>query len=352
MIVMYHYTIYSGWRFHELLSLNRVSTLILGMGGKTGVNLFIMITGYFMIKSHAKWQSLVKLWIEVTIMALVMYLAVVLPFHIRGSESSVLKLIHAMFPVVYRNWWFISVYSMLYILIPFINRAVQGITKQQYRLILLVGALPIVIWPIFYSKIGMSYSHIIWFIFIYLIGGYMRMFPEDYQKLTIKRNILIIVGIVAVATGLTLLILKAKTLPGTQLNFVINDVLGWRADTFVGRNSSSLMLLLAIFLFTLFSKFTMKTNPIINVLGKASIGVYLLQSTPALGSRFMYQHIFHGAASASTIHIVLYGIFVVVMLYLAGTLVYLVLRPLNMLFDWLIVGNIEKVVARKVKADN
>ena len=56
LIVAHHYVVNSGVMdrmYEESLRANSVFLFLFGAWGKTGINCFIMITGYFMCKSHA-----------------------------------------------------------------------------------------------------------------------------------------------------------------------------------------------------------------------------------------------------------------------------------------------------------
>ena len=67
-IVAHHYVVNSGLMpvlDSEPLSLNSCFFYLFGMWGKTGINCFVLITGYFMCKSEITWQKFLKLILEV-----------------------------------------------------------------------------------------------------------------------------------------------------------------------------------------------------------------------------------------------------------------------------------------------
>ena len=64
-IIAHHYVVNSGLK--ELMaanptSLNSIYLYIFGWFGKTGINCFLLITGYFMCKQNFSWQKLLKLY--------------------------------------------------------------------------------------------------------------------------------------------------------------------------------------------------------------------------------------------------------------------------------------------------
>jgi hypothetical protein len=239
----------------------------------------------------------------------------------------------------------------MYFFIPLMNRAVAKIKKSDYRRFLVLVGLPVVIWPLFYNQYGVSYSHLVWFLYVYLVGGYLRMFPEDYKNWKIWGILAGVVATIAVSVGGSLLVIYARTQPQNNLfRFVLIRELKWDTGVFTGRNSSITMLILAILIFILFSKITLKMNPVINIFAKASLGVYLLQSMPQFGGRYLYGQLLKGRDYYSSIDLTLYGLKWMVLIYLAGTAIFWLLRPVNMLVDKVIIGSIEKTIDKRTSS--
>lgn len=65
LIVMHHYSVHGGFDFMSPFSLRLYFVQCLAMGGKLGVNVFVLVSGYFLCKSNFKWQRLIKLELEV-----------------------------------------------------------------------------------------------------------------------------------------------------------------------------------------------------------------------------------------------------------------------------------------------
>lgn len=67
LIVMHHYAIHGGFDVIDMqFNFNKEVIRFFTFGGKLGVNLFIMISGYFLIKSKFKKKNLLRLWITTT----------------------------------------------------------------------------------------------------------------------------------------------------------------------------------------------------------------------------------------------------------------------------------------------
>ena len=66
LIVAHHYVVNSGLMSvmkEEPLHIQSIFLYLFGMWGKTGINCFVMITGYFMCKSHISLRKFMKLFV-------------------------------------------------------------------------------------------------------------------------------------------------------------------------------------------------------------------------------------------------------------------------------------------------
>lgn len=69
LIVAHHYVVLSGLAGtegvlnHDPLSVNSIYLYLFGMWGKTGINCFMLITGYFMCTSNISWRKFIKLYL-------------------------------------------------------------------------------------------------------------------------------------------------------------------------------------------------------------------------------------------------------------------------------------------------
>ena len=78
LIVMHHYAVHGGFQLLEKdLSLNKIIIQILSGGGQLGVNLFILISGYFLIDSEFKINKLLKLIFETFFYSVIILLFIV-----------------------------------------------------------------------------------------------------------------------------------------------------------------------------------------------------------------------------------------------------------------------------------
>ena len=94
LIIAHHYVVNSG--ISELYDFNNITgnmifLQLFGFAGKIGINCFVFITGYFMIKSQFKFQKLLKLYLEIKFYKLVIYVLFLMTGYEVFSVSGCLK---------------------------------------------------------------------------------------------------------------------------------------------------------------------------------------------------------------------------------------------------------------------
>ena len=153
------------------------------------VNLFILITGFFLSKSNErKLSRAVELLVLVMLTGMLKYLlgAGLTDFHFRSLAGSAVPRNH-----------FITMYVTLYLISPALNRITQGLSRKQYGRMMLIAFLLFNVIPSgldllrestgkFLSDMypigtgGSQYGYnIINFIMMYLLGGYLRRLHEE-----------------------------------------------------------------------------------------------------------------------------------------------------------------------------
>ena len=122
MIVMHHFAIHGGFSFAaQTLTVPRFWYSFIIMGGKTGVNIFVLISGYFLINDRYKFPKLKNV---LKLLGQVLFYSVIFTaiFGFLGLKKITRTLlIETFLPVTYGSYWFASAYVVLYLLHPFIN---------------------------------------------------------------------------------------------------------------------------------------------------------------------------------------------------------------------------------------
>ena len=112
-IILHHFVVHQPDSFinmNIMSSSNFIYSLFFS-GGKFGVALFIMITGYFMIDKDFKFNKLIKLELQVLFYTLSIFLLLL----ITGvTEFNFTELFTSIFPVINKKYWFITSYFKCY----------------------------------------------------------------------------------------------------------------------------------------------------------------------------------------------------------------------------------------------
>lgn len=145
----------------------------LGYVCNVGSNLFIMITGYFLIQPRPLRYVLekgLKLWFTIIFYCLVIY-GITVICH-QSFEPQVF--FQQITPIYSSNYWFMTMYMGILLLSPFMARMAGALTKKEYQILLLI-----LLFMNFSQEeygYGTVYSStLFFFMFIFLIGGYIRL---------------------------------------------------------------------------------------------------------------------------------------------------------------------------------
>lgn len=172
LIIAHHLSCHGGYALDAISSVNQGFVKGLIVGGKLGVNVFVLISGYFLCKSKFKPSKLMKLLLEILFYSFFIYIIFVATGVV---EFSTKEFFYSIFPTSTNAYWFMTCYVIMYVLSPFINKILNATSKREC--LLLIGFLLILqtILPL----AGFSYlSNVAWFITLYVIAGYLRMFPS------------------------------------------------------------------------------------------------------------------------------------------------------------------------------
>lgn len=166
------------YSFFDLSQICQFSILqILYIISNMGVNLFVMITGYFMITSPPKWEKVPIIWFQVMFYCVAIYAIVV------GTgffDLSIRGLVAQFLPILSFKYWFVTQYVGLIALSPLINILVNNLSKQQYRMLLIVlGAMDFIVLCYGYGLLYSGEHTLFHFIAMYLLAGYIRIHAAD-----------------------------------------------------------------------------------------------------------------------------------------------------------------------------
>lgn len=154
------------------------------------VNTYVLISGYFGVKSSFRPSKAVSLLLQIWFYALLvpLVLKMIFPAGLPVVEGTlpagqdlqgVYRWIRYLVPVETEHYWFATSYFMLYLLTPVLNGAVKVMSKRQLQitltglLILFCGIKSISPVVFAFDKYGYDLS---WFICVYLTAAYLGLY--------------------------------------------------------------------------------------------------------------------------------------------------------------------------------
>ena len=169
MIIILHFNKFGGFLQNNNLNENMYIwvTEFLCIGA---VNIFGLISGYFMINSKFNIRKAMRLELQVLTYSVIIYFVAVI---LNISEFSITQTLYSFFPTITARYWFMTAYIGLYMLSPFLNMFLQRLTKKQFQYLvgvivffcsIVVSVFP----PNNYIGSGNGYN-IVWLVVLYII---------------------------------------------------------------------------------------------------------------------------------------------------------------------------------------
>lgn len=280
MIVAHHFAVHGGFEFSSSITLNRVWIRFIQMGGKIGVNIFVLISGYFLITAVGiKTSKVLKLWLQIFTYSILIFII----FAALGIQPFGMKeLIKSIFPITFSQWWFANTYFVFYLLTPYLNKLLNSLDKKNYQRMLILLTLCWCIIPTFLTRKFESNS-LTWFVYLYSLAGYIRLYVN---KIKIKAWKYILAAFTVMM--LTYLSAVVFDILGTRFSFFENHV------TYFYDMQRLPVVFISICMFIGFIKIDIGYKKFINVISLATFGVYLIHDNVYI-SPFLWKTLFKNA---------------------------------------------------------
>lgn len=286
---------------------------------RTPVNVFMIITGYFMSKDvldfKKSYRRIPKVYatmlfysILLTLTALIIYsqdsfyippettdtltsadkleLGVIEDFSPKYLTYSIIKMF---FPLLSKQWYFLTNYVIILLLSPFINKVLAEIDKKQFKILLGLLFIFLSIYPTISKMGGLKEifstnkvlpieqgKSMISFLFMFIIGAYLKRFVKDDEKLHFKY--------LGYFVGLCII--------DFSLYYFLNDVMlnkvGLYNGSVFGQFSNPFVILESVCIFLFFRGFQFKSK-VINYIAGTTIGIYAIHEHPLIRG-FIWSH--------------------------------------------------------------
>lgn len=142
------------------------------------VNCYMLITGYFMVNSKFKLSKLLKLYIQVWVYSVAL-------LFINIDAISLKTLVKHIIPVYGGVYWYASMYIIIYVLSPIINKSISAMTKNELKraicvMVVCTSVLPILFF--FNDRFSLNEGlSVLWLMVVYFTGAYIRLYGISYK---------------------------------------------------------------------------------------------------------------------------------------------------------------------------
>ncbi len=186
-----HHMVYHSDILSQPLGVSRLFAQFFLLFGKSGVNLFVLISGYYLAGNPAidyrrSAGRVLKTWKRVILYSVLLLGAALLINHKAVTFRFVLE---SLLPTVTNHYWFLTAYIGLLILEPFLNRLVHAMDESDFRKLMLALVLMLCV-PL---KSAPWNSHLVWFIALYFTAAYLRLYKPRWLT-TQRRRLLAAIG--------------------------------------------------------------------------------------------------------------------------------------------------------------
>lgn len=266
LIVAHHYVVNSQLHFvvrDAAPSLSTISMLLFGAWGKTGINCFVMITGYFMCRSSISLRKFLKLYLQITFYTVLLYIV----FCFSGHQTfSPVGFARTFFPVWDIKDGFVECFLIFYLLIPFLNIFINAMDRRQHRMLalLLIGVYSVM--PMI--GVHVKFNYVTWFVVLYIAASYIRLYNWG-EGISHRRW-----GWITIS----LIIIASISIIAMYFLYKKGYVAKYTPYIFVADSNKLLALALAVASFMWFKSLRISNSAIINAVGASTFGVLLIHA--------------------------------------------------------------------------
>ncbi len=224
-----------------------------------GVNTFILISGWFGIRSRM--GRFMEFVFQIYFIEIVLYVTM----RVLGlTEAMGMDGWLELFFFRYGTYWFIKAYIVLYVFAPILNAFTETCSRKQLRYFLISFYIVQSVYG-FYINTGWfssGYSPLS-FIGLYILGRYMHLYPNQFTKFDkfVDLTLYLMVALITALFSLAMTYFFGKV--GTALF----------------KNSCPLMIISSVYFFLFFTKISLRSK-VVNWLSASCFAVYLIHCTP------------------------------------------------------------------------
>lgn len=312
LIVMHHYVVNSGLldeMFKTPLAPESIFLYLFGMWGKTGIDCFVLITGYFMCKSKISLYKFVKLLLQVELYNILFGCIFLYTGYIPLSFSSLLQIVN---PISSVGTSFTSCFLLFYLFIPFLNILLNNISKSQHVLLVILslgvytilGTIP---W------IGVTFNYVTWFCVLYVVAAYIRLYGiwrGEEKKLWGGVSLALI--FISVLSVFIMLFRGVRSGVGVDWELLM---------FFVSDSNKLLAFLVSVSTFMFFKNIHIRQSKWINTIASCTFGVLLIHANSDAMRQWLWKDTCNNVGVFHSNMIYIHALCVPIIVFIACTII-------------------------------
>lgn len=237
--------------------------------GSAANNVFLLISGYFMVNKKINWKRIITLVAE---MFFYSWIIIAILYGTKCVPFSLKETIKAAIPIWFGYNWYVCCYAIFCCFLPFLNPIFSNAEKGIYKRFLIVALLLASVMKTFkgINYIG-NHSSVDHFMIMYAIGGYIKRFGLKSKKyswgmLSCISIVFILLSVIGLNVGGYIL----------KKDIFINHAIYFGTDYTITAIATALF----VFMWAITSKPIYKKS--INTLAKSVIGIFIIHFNPLL----------------------------------------------------------------------
>ena len=250
-----------------MLFINTLISKLLCLGDVVN-HIFMLLTGYFLIKSKLNYKNVIKLYLEMLFYSFIIEL---IAFLLGLEGVTIISLLKSLLPIFFGQW-FVRYYIMFILFTPMLNKYINSIDRNTHKNNIIILLLVFSIIPMLSVNV-FAFSNLTFFFLEYFIGSYIRL----YNFTLTKTKLLLLLSI-------NFLIIIISIIVFNYIGNIINNslVIGL-SNYFLATNYSIFTISLAISIFLLFKNINIGYNKFINYISSSVLSIYLIHDNHIVG---------------------------------------------------------------------
>lgn len=250
-----------------------------GLWGKTAINSFILISGYFLCTMKLTLQRYMKLMFEVLFYGVVILLIFAItgyePFSIKGLIYRILG------PLKGIDRGFTASFLCFYAFVPFYNKLIDHCSRKEL-LWLISGLILVMSGCACFLRASTMYEPL-WYMTLYYLAAYFRKYPNKYSDSLKLSSIILLLG-VFIAVAINILSIYLSNISG-QMSYM------YFRNYFLVNSNMPLALIIGTAAFLTFKNLPKFYNKTINFLAAGTFGVLLIHGHSDTMRQWLWQDV-------------------------------------------------------------